>query len=168
MKFKNTILVLFSLAAMSCAHAQTGEKEITKFPVVIGEAGIKNITVSGNIDLLLLNAGDNEVKTRIPEEKLDKVRIFYSNGSLRVNTKGLLGRDERIPVYVYVNDLKELTLLGNAFVRTQDVLDVSNLKVNIENEGRIALKSTGKVKVYAPEDYHVLNEERYHLVMSKE
>ena len=168
MKIKQTIILLFSLGLFAIANAQQVEKEITKFPVVIGEAGIKNITVTDNIDLLLINAGDEEVKTRVPQDMLNKVRVFYSNGSLRVSSKGVLSHDERIPVYVYVNDLKEITLLGNAFVRTKDVLEATTLKVNIENEGRIALKSTGKVKVNAPEDYHVLNEERYHLVMSKE
>lgn len=166
MKIKQAILFLFTLSALSIARAQSGE--VTKYPVSIGDAGIKNITVTDNIDLLLINAGDEEVKTRVPQDKLDKVRIFYSNGNLRVTTKGFISHDERIPVYVYVSDLKELTLIGNAFVRTKDVLDVGNLKVNIENDGRIALKSTGKVKVNAPEDYQVLNEERYHLVMSKE
>ena len=169
MKIKQTILLLFSLSVFAIANAQEQEKEIIKFPVVIGDAGIRNITVANNIDLLLINAlGDEEVKTRVPQDKLDKVRIFYSNGNLRVTSKGLLSRDERIPVYVYVNDLKQITLLGNAFVRTKDILEASNLKVFIENEGRIALKSTGKVKVNAPDDYRVLNEERYHLVMSKE
>ena len=168
MKIKQKIILLFSLGLFAISNAQQVEKEITKFPVAIGDAGIKNITVADNIDLLLINAGEDEVKTRVPQDKLDKVRVFYSNGNLRVISKGGFSSNERIPVYVYVNDLKEITLLGNAFVRTQDVLEASNLRVNIENEGRIALKSTGKVKVNAPDDYHVLNEERYHLVMSKE
>jgi len=168
MKIKQTAILLFSLGLFAIANAQQVEIEITKFPVVIGEAGIKSITVANNIDLLLINARDEEVKTCVPQDKLDKVRVFYSNGSFRVTSKGGVSSDERIPLYVYVTDLQEITLLGNAFVRTQDVLEVSNLKVNIENEGRIALKSTGRVKVNAPDDYHVLNEERYHLVMSKE
>jgi hypothetical protein len=166
MKIKQSILFVFSLFTLSIALAQSGE--VKRYPLDIGKGGIKNITVTDNIDLLLINASDEEVKTQVPEAKLDKVKIFYSNGNLRVSTRGLLAHDERIPVYVYVNDLKEVTLLGNAFVRTKDILEVSNLKVNIENEGRIALRSTGKVRVTAPVDYHVLNEERYHLVMSQE
>jgi hypothetical protein len=169
MKIKQTIPILLTLIIFStAAFSQTGEGEVTKYPVVIGESGITNITVSDNIDLLLINAGDDEVRTRIPSESLNKVRVFYAKGNLRVSTKGSLPRGERIPVYVYVNDLKTLTLLGNAFARSQDVLQVANLKVNIEDQGKIALKSTGKVKVSAPDDYRVVNEERYHLVLSRE
>ena len=165
MKIKQPILFISAMMFFSFAFAQDGERNMAKFPVIIAESGIKGITVTDNIDLLLINARSEEIRTLVPQEFLDKVKITYLRGNLKISTKGFL-RDERVPVYVYVDDLQTLTLTGNAFARSRDILDVSNLKVNIEDEAKVALRSRGKMKVNAPENYRRIEEERYHLVLS--
>jgi hypothetical protein len=168
MKIKQSILFISAMLIFSASFSQGVDNQVSKFPVIVAEAGIKSITVSSNIDLLLINAGPNDIKTTVPQESLDKVRINYFAGKLKIATKGFLPLDERIPVYVYVNGLESLTASGNAFVRTKDILDANNLKVNIEDEAKVAIRSRGKMKVNAPENYRRIEEERYHLVLSTE
>jgi hypothetical protein len=166
MKIKQSILFISAMMIFSFCFAQDRESNMAKFPVIIAESGIKSITATDNIDLLLINASSEEIRTLVPQECLDKVKITYSRGNLKISTKGFLPQDERVPVYVYVDDLQTLTLTGNAFARSRDILDLTNLKVNIEDEAKVALRSRGKMKVNAPENYRRIEEERYHLVLS--
>lgn len=168
MKIKQSILLIATMMIFSAPFAQNLDNHTNKVPVIVAESGIRSITVSNNIDLLLINAGSEDIKTTVPQESVDKLRISYSKGNLRVSTKGYLPKDERIPVYVYVNSLETLTVTGNAFARSRDILDAYNLRVNIEDEAKVALRSRGKMKVNAPENYRRIEEQRYHLVLSTE
>ena len=168
MKIKQSILFIATLMIFSTPFAQSIDNHTSKFPVIVAESGIKSITVSNNIDLLLINAGSDDIKNTVPQESVDKLKISYVKGNLKLSTRGYLAKEERIPVYVYVNDLETLTLTGNAFARSRDILDLSNLKVNIEDEAKVALRSRGKMKVNAPENYRRIEEQRYHLVLSTE
>ena len=168
MKSKLSILFLLATFIATGSFAQDAKKQNARFPVIVAESGIKNITASSNIDLLLLNAESDEVKTSVPTENLDDLKISYTRGNLKLGTKRYMDPKERIPVYVYVNELESLNLSGNAFARSRDVLDLGSLKINIQDEAKVALKSKGKVRVNAPENYHMLEEERYHIILSTE
>ena len=168
MKIKQSILFVLGMLLISATYAQGVSNKSFKTPVIIAESGIKHITASSNIDLLLINVdGEEDIKASIPKQDLGKVKVVYSRGTLSISTKGYLNADERIPVYVYVDRLQSITLTGNAFARSRDILDCPNLQVNIEDDARVAIKSRGKVKVNAPEDYKMVEEERYHLLLTK-
>ena len=167
MKIKQSILIITAMLMFSVSFSQ-GLAHVSKFPVIVAEAGIKNITVSNNIDLLLINVGADDIKTTVPQESVEKLNINYSGGKLKISTKGYLPREERIPVYVYVSGLENLTVTGNAFARSRDILNAYNLKVNIEDEAKVAIRSRGRMRVNAPENYKRIEEERYHLVLSTE
>ena len=167
MKIKQSILFVLGMLLISATYAQGVNKKSFKAPVIIAESGIKHINASSNIDLLLINVNDDEdIKASIPQQDLGKVKVVYSRGTLSISTKGFLTADERISVYVYVDRLQSITLSGNAFARSRDVLDCPYLQVNIEDEARVAIKSRGKVKVNAPDDYKMVEEDRYRLVLS--
>jgi len=168
MKIKQSILLIATMMIFSAPFAQSLDNHTTKVPVIVAESGIRTITASNNIDLLLINAGAEDIRTTVPQESVDKLKISYVKGNLKLSTRGYLPKDERIPVYVYVSDLETLTVTGNAFARSRDILDVNNLKVNIEDEAKVAIRSRGKMKVNAPEHYRMIEEQRYHLVLSTE
>jgi len=168
MKNKFTIILFLATIITGATFGQSGKNGKGKFPVIVAEEGIKSITASSNIDLLLINASSEDVKTSVPAEILSNLKISYMGGNLYLASKGYLNDDQRIPVYVYVSELETLDLSGNAFARSRDILQLGNLKINIHDEARVALKSRGKVKVNAPQDYRMLEEERYHIVLSNE
>ena len=159
-------MAIVALVLVSYSFAQDQGKNGMFTRVIEAESGIRNITVSENIDLVLYNASPEEVKVSVPREQLDKIKITYSNGNLQISAKGFFKTNERIYVYAWVNSLESLTLRGNSSTRSNDILDASNLRVNIQDEARVALRSRGKVKVNAPVNYHRLEEERYHLLLS--
>ncbi len=168
MKIKQSILILSAVLMFSSSFSQSINKQLSRAPVIVAESGIRSITVSSNIDLLLINAGADDIKTTVPTESVDKLIINYAGGKLKIATKGYLPLEERIPVYVYVSGLETLTVTGNAFARSRDILNAYNLKVNIEDDAKVAIRSRGKMKVNAPENYKRIEEERYHLVLSTE
>ena len=166
MKIKQTLVLLSILAFGSGSIAQGVSKKEFKSPVIIAESGIKNITASRNIDLVLFNADPEDIKATVPLGSSNKLKISYSRGNLNLATKWDLPADERITVHVYVSDLQKLNLHGNVFARSMDVLNASNLVVNLDEGARVALKSRGKMKVNAPENYRTVEEQRYHLLIS--
>jgi hypothetical protein len=168
MKNKFTIFFLLATLITNATFAQSGKNGKSQFPVIVAESGIRSITASSNIDLLLINAGSEDVKTTVPAESVGNLKISYLGGNLNLASKGYLSPGQRIPVYVYVSELETLDLSGDAFARSRDILQLGNLKINIHDDARVALKSRGKVKVNAPQDYQMLEEERYHIVLSNE
>jgi hypothetical protein len=167
MKIKQSIFIVSALMIFSTSFGQGVSKHGVKTPVIVAESGIKTINASNNIDLLLLNANDDDdIKASVPRSSLDKVKITYNRGNLTIAVKGFLPREERIPVYVYVDELEVLNLSGNASVFSRDILDLRSLKVNILDDAKVALRSRGKMKVNAPDNYHRIEEERYHLLLS--
>jgi len=167
MKIKQSILFVLGVLLISATYAQGVSNKSFKPPVIIAESGIKHITASGNVDILLINVNDDEdIKASVPKQDLGKVKVFYSRGTLSVSTKGFLTADERIPVYIYVDRLQSITLTGSAFARSKDILNCPYLQVNIEDDARVAIKSRGRVKVNAPDDYKMVEEDRYRLVLS--
>ena len=167
MNIKQSILILSSMLIFSASFSQS-QTNHSRSPVIVAESGIKSITISNNIDLLLINAGTEDIKTEVPQSSVEKLNISYADGKLKISTRGFLPRDERISVFVYVNELESLTVTGNAFARSKDILNSYNLKVNIEDEAKVAIRSRGKMRVNAPENYRRIEEERYHLVLSTE
>ena len=168
MKIKQSILLLSGLLLFSASFAQGVSKKSWKTPVIIAELGIKNIYASDDIDVLLINTSEENVKASVPDESRDKVKISYSRGDLKLASKGNLAAGERIAVYVYVSELQSLNLSGNATAVSRDILDAGNLKVNIKDDAKVSLRNRGKMKVNAPENYHKIEEERYHLLLSTE
>ena len=168
MNIKQSMLILSAMLIFSASFSQQSRTDHSRSPVIVAESGIKSITVSSNIDLLLLNAGAEDIKTEVPQSSVEKLNINYADGKLKISTRGYLPRDERISVFVYVNELESLTVTGNAFARSKDILNAYKLKVNIEDEAKVAIRSRGKMRVNAPENYRRLEEERYHLVLSTE
>jgi Putative auto-transporter adhesin, head GIN domain len=166
MKIKQTLLFLSILAFGSGSIAQGVSKREFKTPVIIAESGIKGITASRNIDLVLFNADEEDIKATVAPGGSNKLKISYAKGHLKVATKWDLPADERITVHVYVSNLQTLNLYGNVFARSMDVLNASNLVVNLDEGARIALKTRGKMKVNAPENYRTIEEQRYHLIIS--
>ncbi len=168
MKIKQSIILIAGLLFFSASFAQGVSKKSWKTPALIAELGIKNIYASDNIDLLLINASEENVKASVPDESRDKLKISYSRGDLRLSTKGSLATGERIAVYVYVSELQSINLSGNATAVSRDILDAGNLKVNIRDDARVSLRNRGKMRVTAPENYRRIEEERYHLLLSTE
>jgi len=71
MKIKQSILFVLGVLLISATYAQGVSNKSFKPPVIIAESGIKHITASGNVDILLINVNDDEevIKNQNGEEE---------------------------------------------------------------------------------------------------
>lgn len=59
----------------------------------------------------------------------------------------------QVNVRVPVNQLELLEIIGNATVLSENTLNISNLVVSMQGEGKIDIKNTGSIKVKSDAGY---------------
>lgn len=158
---KKTILffiALFSLIQISAfSQDRINDK---KDPVIYSEEEIRTISVSDGVDVILLQGKEDRQSVKLPDESLGKVKVNFFRGNLQLAKKNKFSK-ERVIVYVEVFGLQSVTLRGNSFITSKGVLDIDGLQVNLDGEARLAIRSRGKIKINAPSDYQMVQEEKY-------
>ena len=151
-------IALFSLVQLS-AFSQKSVSD-KKEPVIYSEEEIRNISVADGVDVILLQGREEHQSVKLPDESLGLVKITLSRGNLQLAKKNKFSK-ERVLVYVEVYALQSITLKGNSFITSRGILDLDNLQVNLDGEARLAIRSRGKLKINAPNDYQLVQEEKY-------
>jgi|GEM_PF-4006077 len=151
-------IALFSLVQISAfSQDRVNDK---KDPVIYSEEEIRNISVSDGVDVILVQGREDRQTVKLPDESLGKVKVNFSRGNLQLAKKNKFSK-ERVLVYVEVSALQSVTLKGNSFITSKGVLDIDGLQVNLDGEARLAIRSRGKIKINAPSDYQMVQEEKY-------
>lgn len=151
-------IALFTLVQVS-AFSQSNSND-KREPVIYSEEQIRSITVADGVDVILIQGRDDRQSVKLPDESLGLVKLSFSRGNLQLAKKNKFS-NERVLVYVEVYALEDITLKGNSFITSKGILDVDNLEVNLDGEARIAIRSRGKLKINAPSDYQLVQEEKY-------
>lgn len=130
---KTQILNLVALVALTISTTINASANTAKFndnnAVVLAEArNISKIEVRGNVQLFISNGTSDEVKV---------YNKYYSESALVQNTKGTLRissyKNEKLVVWVTVNDLRSLNVYDNAEVKSFGKLSAIELDVNLYN-----------------------------------
>jgi hypothetical protein len=148
----------------SVGHAQKSYLP-SSLPLVT-EVGISDITISDNINVVLMQEKPENVKVKVLDGTVSKLKISIVGGRLFLGSSKNLKEGERLVVYVWVNDLETLTLNGNAIATSKGILQNRNLHISASREAMVSLKSTGKVWIDAPENYEVAKEDGYSFIRS--
>jgi hypothetical protein len=169
MKQKITVIVLlFGLLQLNSFAQGQKSRQVPAFPLLI-EDDIRSITVSDNIDLVLIQTARENVNVRVHDNAVDKIRIRVEDRGIFLSATKKLSKGERLIVYANVNDLENLTLKGNAFAMSRGVLGSHHLHVNIDKGAKVALKSNGTVQVHTDGKYQISKEtEEYSSVFAAE
>jgi hypothetical protein len=168
MKMKLAFAIIF-LAAVLLHFTGLGQDVKTKkFPVApLITEDINDITVADNIDLVLVQSAPDYVAVKIADNAVGKLKISTDGTSLNLERMKNLPKNERLLVYVFVNDLEYLTLTGNSFAVSRGVLNSRHLQVNIIKGGRVSIKSKGKLQVNTKGKYEIVKgEEEYSSVFA--
>ncbi|MBC7902800.1 MAG: DUF2807 domain-containing protein [Gemmatimonadaceae bacterium] len=155
---------LFTLAI--CTLLQLGSFAQSKknhYPITT-EEGISHITVASNIDILLIQSADDKVNVRVKPENLDKLKVVLHGTSLFLDTKA--NSNERIEVFVTVDELKGLRLNGNSYAVSHGILESGLLKVDLDETSRVAIRTNGKIRVNAPKKQTLIEESKSSAVYS--
>jgi len=152
-KFILTAALCILLIAKTTAQ-QTSAQLATGLPLV-SEDGIKEITVSNNIDVVLMQDEPENVKVKASSEVISKLKISVTDGRLFLAETKDVKDQERLAVFIWVNDLENLTLKGNSLVTSAGVLRNKNLHISADKDAKVILKSDGKVWFDSPSRYHI-------------
>ena len=166
MKQRTLILFVTFLLVSVAGIAQTDSYD-GRHPIIVDENEVRSITVNGNIDVILQRSRTAaDVSIKMDKEFSGKVRVKLADGDLYISSVGKASGTERKTVYLWANGLETITLKGNSFITSIGVLQLDNLTVNLKDDARIAIKSTGKINVNTQKNKPVTEEQQYFTVYS--
>lgn len=159
------ILFVSALLATSSGFAQQGKKSRFIAPLV-AEEPIRHLTISGNIDVLLTQDRPFNTGVRVPASDRDKLDARIDHDILFLSATDKLSPNERLTVYVTVNDLNSLELKGNVVVNSLGILQSPHLRIVTSEKGMVALRSGGQILVSGPASYQVIKENGHYSVFA--
>lgn len=160
MKHRIILLILASALLHINAFSQ-GPKNFELFATLHSDYGISEITVSDNIDVILIQGSEEDLRIRAVENTFSRLDMKVEGENLSIAPKKGQLTGERVALYITVDNLKHLTLKGNSFATTRGKLTSRNLLVTIHDNAKMQLGSDGKVVVETPDNYQVLKERQY-------
>lgn len=165
MKFQTRVVIaaLVLLITQSNSFAQYASYNGKK-PIIVDEDAIRHITVAGNVDLVIRENSKPGTIVKVEDKNTDKLNASVSGGDLLISSEG----SERVVVYVWAEDLQSLTLKDNSYAVSIGILGFNNLRVNLLDEARVALRAADKIHFNAPQNRKMISNEKYYSVMSSD
>ena len=136
-----------------------------KRPIVVGKNEIRHVNVTGNIGVVLRKERGDGINLSMDKSLTDKVKITRKGDKLYISSDEKLPVGEHLVVYAWFDELESLTLRGNVMVASVGVLNYSNLSVNIDDHAKVSLRTTGKIRMHAPDNTPLIQREQYHSVV---
>lgn len=144
-----SFLLLTSLAFSFMTHAQ----EIQ--PIAINAGDIQQLTVVDEMDLVLLQGKPEEKGINIEKDAYKKVDVRLFNNNMEIAMRPYLSKKEKPTLIVFVNDLKKLTVYGNAIVKTRGFLNTSKLDLYVDGSPHVYLVTNGQINAFPMGDNEI-------------
>ncbi|MGZ5220455.1 MAG: GIN domain-containing protein [Chitinophagaceae bacterium] len=124
------------------ASAQNEEKLVVK----AGKS--EHITVASDMNIVLLAGNESDQSISMDGSASDKLDLKLSNNAMRISSVRQ-SKKEKLTVYLYVNNLKSITVESNSTVKTIGVLNAPALKAFVDSDAMVHLKTKGDIKAYS-------------------
>jgi hypothetical protein len=158
------ILLIISIALIqTISNAQERLAPSNILMTLYADNGISEIKITDNIDVVLIQGTDeNEnVSVKGVENTFSLINLEVQGETLVISPKKELMGIQRAAVFITINELHRLTLLGNSFATSRGKLNSRRLQVTIYDNAKIQLGSKGRIEVDTPDNYQVLREKQY-------
>ena len=119
--------------------------------LVIRAGQTKSVSISDNMDVILMAADKNEDNVVVSPEAIEKLMVDMNKNTMNIAPRGYVAKGTRRTVFLYVNDLEKLVVGPNSTVRTVGVLNSENMKVYIDENVKAHVRVTGHVNAYPAE-----------------
>ena len=157
------IAALVLLLTQSNSFAQYASYNGKK-PIIVDEDAIRHITVGGNVDLVIRENNKPGTVVKVEDKSTSMLNASVSGSDLYIGSDG----SERVVVYVWSDELASLTVKDNSYAVSIGILGFNNLRVNIQDKARVALRAADKIHFNAPQDRKMISNEKYYSVMSSD
>ena len=99
--------------------------------------GYHSVYVSDDIELVLVEDIASTISIQGVEKYVDNVSLEVRNGELRITSKNDYNKN-KVVIYVPVQKLTKLTVVGNSTISSMGVLDTRKLNLRVEGLCTIA------------------------------
>lgn len=148
MKQKFFLLITAIISCFLSVEAQNGER------VMVNAGMVEHITIARDLNVILVPGENTDNSLSIDAKASKKLDVRLFNGMMTLASENL-AKGEQLTVYLYVMQLKSITVDNNASVKTIGVLDTPMLDVYIEGIANVHLKTNGEVKAHSLGDSEI-------------
>ncbi|HOZ79988.1 MAG TPA: DUF2807 domain-containing protein [Ferruginibacter sp.] len=144
MKKVLTMVTAIILTASLSAFAAGNEKPVNKQAMY--ELAFTKLQVQDGIDIMLVESDSKAIEFKGADADVDKVEWTIKNGVMKISSKkgSLKGK---VQLIVNVNSLGELYVKDGSEVHSRGRLSSSSLKIYLDGDASISIKSTGDIRV---------------------
>jgi len=144
-KFIMTALLLCSLAFSAFAQKSKPSDPVSKL-IRLNE-GYSSMVIEDDISVVLTESNSNEIIIKGEEKSVEKVKVEVDDGRLILSYVSA-GVPAAVKVYVPAALLSRVNINGKS-----DVTSASKLRVIVAGEGKVHLRSSGKVLVEGTDEF---------------
>lgn len=154
------LILLFTQSESFAQYATYNGKK----PLIVDEDAIRHITLAGNVDMVIRENSKPGTIVKVEEKSTAKLKATVAGEDLYIDSDA--PANERVVVYVWTDDLNSLTLKDNTYAVSIGILGFNNLRVNILDQARVALRASDRIHFNAPQNRTINSNEKYFSVMS--
>lgn len=122
---------------------------------VVNTGNIEHIIIENDMSIILVPGEGTDRSISLNANAAEMIGVRLSNNSLKISALRKPLRKEKLTVYLRVNNLKTITVENNTTVKTIGVLKSPELKVFIDGEAMVHLKTNGDIKAYSLNDREI-------------
>ena len=146
------IIIAASMLVCVLSSFASGKEPGSKIREWAIPMGYHSVYVSDDIELVLVEDIASTISIQGVEKYVDNVSLEVRNGELRITSKNDYNKN-KVVIYVPVQKLTKLTVVGNSTISSMGVLDTRKLNLRVEGLCKIKLKTNGEINVETNEHY---------------
>ena len=141
---------LFSLlvAAAGIMPAVASDPVPAPARVILNAGNIEHVHVLSNMEIILLQSPQDEHSIVFGEQASQNLDIRLNHKTLSISQRKANSKSKTI-VYLYVNNLKSLSVEGDTDVKTVGSLETGKLDVFVDGNAKVHIRTTGTVKAHS-------------------
>ena len=149
-KFFMAALLLCSLSFSAFAQKSKSADPFSK--LIRFDEGYSSLIIDEGISVVLTEGNSNEIIIKGVEKSVKKVTVKVDDGRL-VLTNLQPGVQSDVKVYVPASFLNKVNINGASELTSASILNNPKLRVIVAGEGRVHLRSNGKVTVEGTDEF---------------
>ncbi len=149
MKQKFILSILAVAFGVLSASANPEEK------LAVNAGNTENITISSDMNVVLIPLHGNNEMISLEPKASGKLNMRVSGNKLNLSLARSISGKEKTTVYVYVSNLKTITVESNSQVKTLGVLNAPRINVYVDGNSTVHLRSNGQINAYSIGDSEI-------------
>jgi hypothetical protein len=144
-------LLAIGFTVLSASATETPEPE--RLVLTIGN--VEHLSIEDNIDVILIQGAPDNYSLMMDQKTSEKLNLRLSKNKLVIAAQNGASKKQKYLVYVYVNNLKTLTIEGDSQVKTFGSLKSDKIELYVGGDAHAHIRSTGKIKAHAMDNSEI-------------